>query len=578
VERFGPYELLRRVAVGGMAEIFVASRSGPGGFAKRVALKRVLPELARQESFREMFADEARLCASLSHPGLVQVFDYGEVEGTPYLAMEWVEGCDLATLLDGGGPLEPEVAAFVIAEVARVLAYVHDARDEDGRALGVVHRDLSPGNVLVSSGGDVKLGDFGVAKARGRLARTDAGRLKGTLAYLSPEQVSGGELDGRTDVYAAGLLLFELLTGERYVQGDSEVELLKAATSPPVRKPSATRKELGDFDEVLSGALAVAADERLPRAALLEKELRVLCGDPTAARDALSARVAACGGCEPPRRHTEMVCAEPEARRDRLGARARRLGRSKALVWATILVLLAGGVTISWLLIRDDAVLPATIAGGPTEPPTPTPPPPTTTADAAATPEPGDASPAAGDTDAAAAMAGATTEGGASHSPSAGDAARRGTTDGSPSTPTAGEDGGAGGGEASHPTSEPDSPAEEMFALIHEAEAARNARGIRAGDDREGDRLLLTAAVHARSGAGRRTVEDAVAAYRAHLERVAIDRAFIHRKMQRATTRIRRSGATPELDRLSQQAARQALSGDYAGANQTLNRIFELTR
>ncbi|HEY3358815.1 MAG TPA: serine/threonine-protein kinase, partial [Polyangia bacterium] len=268
------YRLEERIGIGGMAEVFRAQRVGPGGFAKQVAVKRVLPDLARDPHFVRMFLDEARLAAQLSSPGLVQVFDFGAEDGTYYLVMELVDGVDLAALLAAGGPLAPALAVHVGRRLAGALADLHRAVDGAGQPLGIVHRDVTPGNILLGRDGHLKLGDFGVAKARARTARTERGALKGKLGYLAPEVVRGDEVDARTDVYGVGLVLFEALTGERYLAADDEAGLWRAAGHPAFRAPSALRPELTPaLDEVVRRALAPAPERRYPTAAMLEEAL-----------------------------------------------------------------------------------------------------------------------------------------------------------------------------------------------------------------------------------------------------------------------------------------------------------------
>lgn len=589
-EKFGDYELRQRVAVGGMAEIFLARRSRPGGFSKAVAVKRVLPELAKQEEFRKMFADEARLCASLNHPNLVQVFDYGEVEGVPFLVMEWVDGCDLASLIREGGPLPARVAAFAMAEVARALAHVHSAKDDDGRPLHIVHRDLSPGNVLISRAGDVKVGDFGIAQARGRLARTDAGRLKGTLAYLSPEQVSGTQVDQRTDIYALGLLLFELITGERYVAGDSEVELLQAAMAPPARSASSLTPKLNRaFDDLLGVALALEPDARHRDAESLEQELRKLCSEVPDARGLLSKRVAiALGDCGDKRR-TDVMCVEPPSLGERMALQARRFGESRVrLVIGLILMLAllsggflflrsldtsAGELTISTTDFErtdsPDVLEPASVASEEATSPV-------TLADAgrvdaASTPE------TAPEID-------------ASVEP---DSPRHVSPPRPPRPPRPPQPTPVKTIVEEPPEPSPNPPSEEVeppppvasgpppAALLRETDRLRGSRGIRAGDDREADRLRSRAASLV-SGGAPGEARAAVEAYRLRVREIQIDQPFIDRKMRRATARIQAATPTTEraaqLDTLSQQALRCAVSRDFEGANRSLNRIFDLLR
>jgi serine/threonine-protein kinase len=213
--RLGPYELLRRVATGGMAEVYLGRRAGPHGFQKTVALKRILPQFARDPEFVAMFVDEARVCARLSHPNIVQVFDFGEQDGELYMAMEYVAGTTGARLIRAacahGLEIPLDAALHIALSVLRGLEYAHDARDDEGRPLHLVHRDVSPGNVLIDPSGAVKLTDFGIARAGQIERRTDVGQLKGKLGYMSPEQVVGRDLDARSDLFTLGIVLAELL-------------------------------------------------------------------------------------------------------------------------------------------------------------------------------------------------------------------------------------------------------------------------------------------------------------------------------------------------------------------------------
>src|SRR5262245_55049388 len=228
--RLGPYELLQKLATGGMAEIYIARREGPHGFSKRIALKRILPQLAADSEFVAMFIDEARLCAQLTHPNLVQVFDFGEEGDELYMAMELVEGTTAAKVARAaaqrGEPVPPEVALHIALSVGRGLAHAHDACDEEGRPLGLVHRDVSPGNILISRAGAVKLADFGIARAAEFERRTDQGQLKGKLGYMSPEQVTGRELDAKSDQFTAAIVLAELLTARPLFAGPREMDVL----------------------------------------------------------------------------------------------------------------------------------------------------------------------------------------------------------------------------------------------------------------------------------------------------------------------------------------------------------------
>lgn len=222
---FGPFELLERVGVGGMAEVFKATAFGASGFEKTVALKLLREEHVGDATWERMFQDEARLQATLVHRGLVQAHDFGAVDGRPWVRLDWVDGGDL-TYLSRGAPVEEPITRFVLAEVLTALTVLHEASDARGRPLGLVHRDVSATNVLVSRAGEVKLGDFGIAKATLLKDRTRGGVRKGTYASMSPEQVSGRPVSSASDVFSAGVLLVELLTGRRPFDGDTPVETM----------------------------------------------------------------------------------------------------------------------------------------------------------------------------------------------------------------------------------------------------------------------------------------------------------------------------------------------------------------
>ncbi|MGH7270894.1 MAG: serine/threonine protein kinase, partial [Polyangiaceae bacterium] len=228
--RLGPYELLRRIATGGMAEVYLARRGGPHGFRKIVAVKRILPQYARDPDFVAMFVDEARVCARLGHPNIVQVFDFGEQDGELYMAMEYVDGTTGARMIRAaasrGDAISLDVCLHTTLSILRALEYAHSARDEDGRPLKLVHRDVSPGNVLIDRSGAVKLTDFGIARAAAIERRTDAGQLKGKLGYMSPEQVVGRELDERSDLFTAGVVLAEMLILRPLFSGGKELDVL----------------------------------------------------------------------------------------------------------------------------------------------------------------------------------------------------------------------------------------------------------------------------------------------------------------------------------------------------------------
>jgi len=225
----GPYLLAERLGSGGMAEVWVG-QNPQGASGARYAIKRILPQLAKDPRFVAMFCDEARICAALHHPNIVRVLDFGEDRGELFMAMEYVEGTSCARLLRNvaakGRRFPLDVALFIAREVLEALAYAHDASDEQGRALGIVHRDVSPGNVLVSSGGDVKLTDFGIVRSEFIARRTYPGELKGKIGYMSPEQVVGGDVDPRSDLFTLGIVLSEMLLTRPLFPGRSEMETL----------------------------------------------------------------------------------------------------------------------------------------------------------------------------------------------------------------------------------------------------------------------------------------------------------------------------------------------------------------
>jgi hypothetical protein len=226
----GRYQIIDRLAVGGMAELFKATLTGDHGFEKLVAIKKILPHLATDKSFVEMFIDEARITAQLDHRHIVQVFELGTDADTPYIAMQYVDGLDVLALLRECARaqirLPADLAALIARDVLDALDYAHNALDTSGRALGIIHRDISPGNVLLSWRGDVKLTDFGIARAAERRHKTEAGTLKGKYGYMSPEQVSGAEVDPRSDIFSVGILLAEMVMARRLFTSTNDLDIL----------------------------------------------------------------------------------------------------------------------------------------------------------------------------------------------------------------------------------------------------------------------------------------------------------------------------------------------------------------
>jgi eukaryotic-like serine/threonine-protein kinase len=254
--QFGKYTLVERLGRGGMADVWKAKISGPGGFQRTLVIKRILPHLVEDEQFKQMFVAEARLSARLNHANIVQVFELGDVDGEFYLAMEYVRGRDLvnvvrAQLLKGLPP--PGMGAFVARELCRALAYAHALTDDNGTPLRLIHRDVSPSNVMISFDGAVKLLDFGIAKALAEANenRTVTGTLKGKFGYMSPEQVEGKEVDNRADLFAAGVVLHEILTGKRLFKGASDLQTIAmvrdAKVDPPSLHNPAVPRELDDI-------------------------------------------------------------------------------------------------------------------------------------------------------------------------------------------------------------------------------------------------------------------------------------------------------------------------------------------
>jgi serine/threonine-protein kinase len=240
--RIGRYEVLTRLSVGGMAELFLTFVTGPGGFRKFVALKRILPTFKEQEEFIAMFLDEARITAALSHANIAQVFELGESEENDlYLAMEFIEGQDLSrmnkTAKRLGTKLPIPLSAAVVRDACLALHYAHHFTSASGRVLPVIHRDLSPRNIMVTYSGTTKIIDFGIAKANGSLSSTKAGIVKGSSGYMSPEQIRGEDLDGTSDLFVAGAVLYEMFTGARVFSGPDETatlyKVLSEAPKPP---------------------------------------------------------------------------------------------------------------------------------------------------------------------------------------------------------------------------------------------------------------------------------------------------------------------------------------------------------
>ncbi|MDD9947242.1 MAG: protein kinase, partial [Myxococcales bacterium] len=266
---FGDYELVRRLRVGGMAELYRARREVHKN--EQVVIKRLLLSLTDEAEYVSMFLDEAQLAIRLEHPNIVRTFDVGQVDDTPFMAMELIDGQDLSTVIrrarELGRTVPVSVACHIATCVAGALSYAHELTDERGRALGVIHRDLSPHNILVSFGGSVKLIDFGVAKSTAQTMKTRAGMFKGKHGYLSPEQATGAALDARSDVFSLGICLYEMITGERLFAGSSDFSTLQRVRAAQIPDLRGERPDVPEaLVEIVDKALARAPEERFESA------------------------------------------------------------------------------------------------------------------------------------------------------------------------------------------------------------------------------------------------------------------------------------------------------------------------
>lgn len=275
---FGQYELIEHIATGGMAEVYKARMKGLEGFQKIVAIKRILPHLTDNDEFVTMFIDEAKLAAQLQHPNIIHIYDLGKIDRSYYIAMEFIDGLDLRSILQRlqakGQRFPLPLALYVGARLADALDYAHRKRDFKGQAMALVHRDVSPQNVLISFEGDIKLCDFGIAKAASKASHTRAGALKGKLQYMSPEQAWGKDLDHRSDIFSLGLVLYEMITGRKAFTGDSELSVLEQVRSPKIVPPREVDPAVPeDVEKILLKALREGREERYQSAADLAKDL-----------------------------------------------------------------------------------------------------------------------------------------------------------------------------------------------------------------------------------------------------------------------------------------------------------------
>src|SRR5262245_36625302 len=263
-----------------MAELFVATSPGEHGFQKKVVIKRLLPHLSTDDTYKAMFIDEAKLTARLVHPKIAQTFELGRVETSLFIAMEFVDGIDVLALLREFASrrrrVEPQLAAWIAHEVLDALDYAHSLRDEDGKSLGIVHRDISPSNVLLSVRGDVKLVDFGIARAvdPDRAHKSKSGTLKGKYGYMSPEQVIEQHLDARSDLFSVGVVLAELLTGRRLFAAANELDVLLMVRDAKLHRLDKYGAEIeAALGEIVRRALRKAVDDRWQTAAAFRDAL-----------------------------------------------------------------------------------------------------------------------------------------------------------------------------------------------------------------------------------------------------------------------------------------------------------------
>jgi len=279
VSMLGRYRLLTRLGEGGMAELFVAEVSGVEGFSRTFVLKRLRPELATEKDAVAQFVEEARLQASLVHSNIVPVFDFGMAGSQYFMTQEYIVGRDLARMMlrhheRGGRGLPQEIAFFIAHEVLQALEYAHDTRDKTGAPMGIVHRDVSAGNVMVSFQGEVKLSDFGIVKSNRRVSKTQVGMVKGNANFMAPEQARGHAVDGRSDLFSLGLLMHYCLTGELLYWGENDLETLyRAANGPTVDDLAGIGALPEPASSILKRALALDPGDRYQTAAEFGEEL-----------------------------------------------------------------------------------------------------------------------------------------------------------------------------------------------------------------------------------------------------------------------------------------------------------------
>jgi serine/threonine protein kinase len=267
----GSYRILGRIGSGGMAEVFLGKVLGAAGFEKNIAIKSILPAYTSDQRLTALLIEEARIATILNHANIVQVLDFGQVQDRYYIVMEYIDGANLECILKSAAslnePLPLALAGLICRQVLNGLAFVFERKDSSGQSLNLVHRDVSPPNILLSRAAEVKLADFGIAKATCRAIVTEAGMIRGKIAYMSPEQAAGGKLDHRSDLFSLGLVLHEMLTGRELYSGQSQAEILEKARQPDIKPPSKDNPGVtSEIDAVVMRALETSPRHRFESA------------------------------------------------------------------------------------------------------------------------------------------------------------------------------------------------------------------------------------------------------------------------------------------------------------------------